>query len=285
MRDITEANVTDAVIASMSEAESPRAQEVLSALVRHMHAFAREVGLTAEEWEAGINFLYNAGEISTPERNEFILLSDITGMSSLTDLLNRNDKATESSVLGPFYVPNAPFVDIGGDLIRDNNGEHVVVSGTVRDRDGKPVPGAMLDVWQSDANGVYQVEDPDQADDNLRFRMICDDQGYYRFNTVKPSGYQAPTDGPGGVLLALGGRHPWRPAHIHIKLTGEGYHPLITELYVSNDKYIDEDVAFGVRASLTLDFQANESAEDAAELGVKAPFYDVRYDFTLATAG
>jgi len=284
MRDITEANVTDAVIASMSGADSPRALEVLSALVRHMHDFAREVSLTAEEWEAGINFLYNAGEISTPERNEFILLSDITGMSSLTDLLNRNDKATESSVLGPFYVPNAPFVEIGGDLIKDNNGEHVVVSGTVRDRDGTPVPGAMLDVWQSDANGVYQVEDPDQAEDNLRFRMICDDQGYYRFNTIKPSGYQAPTDGPGGVLLALGGRHPWRPAHIHIKLTGEGYHPLITELYVSNDKYIEEDVAFGVRASLTLDFQASENADEAAEFGVKAPFYDVRYDFTLASA-
>jgi len=282
MRDITEANITDAVIASMHKADSPRTLEVLTALVRHMHDFAREINLTADEWDAGIKFLYDTGKISDEKRNEFILLSDITGMSSLTDLINRSDKATESSVLGPFYVPDAPLVEIGGDLIKDNDGEHVMLSGTVFDGNGAPIPGAMLDVWQSDAKGVYQVEDPNQSDDNLRFRMICDEAGHYAFRTIKPSGYQAPTDGTGGVFLALGGRHAWRPAHIHLKLTADGYHPLITELYVSNDKNIDEDIAFGVRASLTLDFQPNPSPEDAAVLGVKAPFYDISYDFALA---
>ncbi len=282
MRNITEDNITDAVIASMQKAESPRTLEVLTALVRHMHAFAREINLTADEWDSGIQFLYDTGKISDEKRNEFILLSDITGMSSLTDLINRSDKATESSVLGPFYVPDAPLVEIGSDLIKDNDGEHVVLSGTVRDGKGAPIPGALLDVWQSDAKGVYQVEDPDQSDDNLRFRMICDEAGHYSFRTVKPSGYQAPTDGTGGVFLALGGRHAWRPAHLHLKLTADGYHPLITELYVSNDKNIDEDIAFGVRASLMLDFQSNSSPEAAAERGVKAPFYDISYDFALA---
>ena len=285
MRDVTEANITDAVVRSMENMTDGRAHEILSALVRHLHAFAREVQLRPEEWKAGIDFLYASGEISSPVRNEFILLSDTIGLSSLIDLLNQDEKATESSVLGPFYIPGAPMIDNGGDLIRDNEGAHVVMSGTVRDPDNNPIPGAMLDLWQSADNGMYSNEDPDQADDNLRGRLIAGDEGDYRFTTIKPGGYRVPGDGPVGDMLALAKRHCWRPAHIHFKVTADGYTPLVTELYISDDPYIEQDAVFGVRESLTLDFTPNESQSAADEHGLKTPFYDVPYDFTLVPEG
>ncbi len=283
MRDLTDENITEAVLKSTANTKKPRLKELFTCLIKHLHEFVREVELTSEEWAAAMDFLYRTGKISTPKRKEFILLSDTLGVSSLVDLINGRGPAgpTETSVLGPFYVEGSKMQEVGGDLKGDNEGEAVVVSGRVATPAGKPIPGALLDIWQTADNGLYENVDPEQPEGNLRCRMLTDAEGRYRFTTIKPVSYKVPEDGPGGDMLLAMGRHAWRPAHIHFIVTAEGYRPLTTELYVDDDKYIEEDAVFGVRKSLAVSFKRNDSPKEAAKYNVKAPFSMVEYDFGL----
>lgn len=285
MRNVTEKTLTDAVIATIADDADPRFREVMTALVRHLHGFAREVGLTQAEWLAAIEFLCATGWKTTEKRNEFILLSDTLGLSSLVDLIGGRDGAalgaTETSVLGPFYIPDTPMLEVGGDLIRGNQGEPGIVHGRVHAPGGAAIEGALIEIWQNAANGLYSNEDPAQDPHNLRCRMVSGPDGAYRFTTIRPVPYTVPEDGPVGAMLRAMGRHPWRPAHIHFKISAPGHRDLVTELYPDDDAYIEEDAVFGVRQSLAVPFRRSDSREDAERHGLTAPFFDLEYDFGL----
>ena len=285
MRELKTHNVTDAVLQTMSKTDNPRLLEVMTSLIQHVHAFVREVELKPEEWAQAIAFLTRVGEKTSPDRNEFILASDILGISSLVDLINQPDAsgATTSSLLGPFYTDGVRMETIapGADLIGDNPGEPVLVLGRVTRTDGTPIPGARLEIWQNASNGLYESEDPDQPEGNLRGKMQTDEEGRYRFTTTKPVAYTVPYDGPVGELLQNMGRHAWRPAHIHFRISAPGYQPLVTELFVADDPYIDEDAVFGVRNSLVVPFKRLESSEEAKSYDVQPGYCLVAFDFAL----
>ena len=285
MRDVDEKSITDAVIRAMAGGDDERLRTVLAALVRHLHEFAREVELTPAEWMAAIGFLTRTGHKSSDTRQEFILLSDALGLSSLVDLIGGRggDAATEASNLGPFYIEGAPMLPVGGDLIRGNEGQPGVVRGRVLDEDGNPVAGAMLDIWQNAANGFYSNEDPDQDDMNLRCRMVTGADGAYAFTTIRPTPYTVPYDGPVGEMLRATGRHAWRPAHLHFRLTADGFADLVTEIFPEDDRYIDEDAVFGVRRSLAVPFPPADEAT-AARWKLSPPCFDLVYDFRLRRA-
>ncbi len=284
MKNLTEGNITDAVINAIDNTKDPRAKEVMSSLIRHIHAFAKEVRLTQAEWEAAIEFLYDTGQITGPTRNEFVLTSDILGISSLVDIINSNpDGGTEASVLGPFYIAGSKMVEIGTNLIGDSEGEPTVVSGTVRTHGGDPIEGALIDLWQTAANGLYENQDPEQPENNLRCRMLTNQDGYYQFSTIKPVSYKVPTDGPVGRVLDLQGRHAWRPSHLHFKVSADGHRNVITEVFDEEDEYINEDAVFGVRESLAIPYKQVSSEAEAAKYGVPSPFYRVEFDFELET--
>jgi hydroxyquinol 1,2-dioxygenase len=284
MQGIDRNTLTDAVIASFEGASDPRMKEVIGALVRHLHAFAREVDLRPEEWRAGIAFLTAAAAITDDKRNEFVLASDILGLTSLTDLLQGVPGATERSVLGPFHAEGSPMRPVGGDLIRDNAGPPVLVRGRVLDLEGRPVRGATIDFWQTNALGHYWQQDPTQSPDNLRFRMPLGDDGVYAFTTVRPAPYTVPYDGPVGGLLRAGGRHAWRPAHFHFRVLADGFAPLTTELFPADDPYIEQDAVFGVRASLAVPFVTRDEPEEAARHRLSNPFALVEFDFRMSPA-
>ena len=286
MTKITKDTLTDVVLTTIADDTDARYREIMTALIRHMHGFVKDVDLSQKEWLAAIEFLYQTGQKTTRQRNEFILLSDTLGITSLIDLLSSQatEGTTESSVLGPFYVEGAPMIDNGGDLIGQNSGDCGVVRGRVMTVDGKRIPGALLDIWQNASNGLYAGEDPDQADDNLRCRLHADTEGAYSFTTIRPMPYTVPDDGPAGIMLHAMGRHSWRPAHIRFKVSADGYQDLVTELYPDDDRYIEEDAVFGVRDSLSVAFTRNGSNDDAKLYGLTAPFFDLTYDFVLRSA-
>ena len=215
MRTVTKDNITDVFAAYFSEDADPRTREVLLAMTRHMHDFIREVDLTHDEWRKGLEFLEWAGRITTPERNEFVLFSDVLGVSSLVDMQHSVEGATSSSVLGPFHVSNPPVLPVGGDMKRDFEGEVLLAEGTVRDMDGAPIPFAEIDIWQTAPNGLYSSQDPDQNIHSFHGLMKTDENGRYAFTTVRPVSYTVPDDGPVGEILRAAGRHPWRPPHLH----------------------------------------------------------------------
>ena len=263
MERMTEDDLTGEVVARLAATPDPRLREVMTALVRHLHAFASEVRLTEEEWFAGVRFLTATGQISDDVRQEFILLSDTLGLSSLVDLINHADAgsvATEPTILGPFYVPGSPTREFGESMVEyDDGGEPALLRGTVRDEDGAPVAGAGLDVWQNSATGFYAVQQPEvQGPTNLRGIYRSDDQGRYEIRTVRPVPYPIPHDGPVGRLLADTGRHPWRAAHIHAKVSASGFTPLTTHLFDRESDYLDSDTVFGVKESLIKDFTPAE---------------------------
>jgi hydroxyquinol 1,2-dioxygenase len=281
MRNVSEASITQAVVSSFDGATDPRFRRIIESLTRHLHAFAREVDLTPEEWKAGIDFLYHAGQISDEKRNEFILTSDVLGLSSLVDMLQSDAGATERSALGPFHSEGSPALPVGGDLKQDNDGEPLLVHGRVLDEDGKPVAGAQLDFWQAAVNGKYWQQDPAQDPHNLRFRMTTGNDGVYAFTTVQPAPYSVPYDGPVGDLLRAGGRHAWRPAHFHFIVGAPGFRPLTTEVFFSGDPYLDSDAIFGVRESLVVTVSPNMDAALAKRYNLAEPFLNVAFDFRL----
>lgn len=274
------------VIATFEHTENARLKEILTSLVKHLHAFVRDVNLTEAEWLAGIQFLNDAGHISDERRQEFILLSDTLGVSTLKDLLNNQsaEGMTEWSLLGPFYRAGAADFPLGANIAENVAGEPVVVSGRVLAADGTPIAGALLDVWQSDAEGFYDLQKMGADEMSLRGRFRTDETGAFVFRTIKPSFYPIPADGPVGKMLRAVGRHPFRPAHIHFQISAEGYRSLTTELYANDDKYLESDSVFGVRPSLIVQFEKHESAQEAAEQKVAAPFYTLHYDFVMERA-
>lgn len=283
MRDLTETSLTEAVIASMANTNDKRTQEVLTSLVKHLHAFIREVNLTEAEWLAGIQFLTATGQMCDAKRQEFILLSDTLGATTMKDILNNRKPpgVTEYTILGPFHRNDAPQLALGDNLAGAMQGEPVVMQGRVLAPNGQPIANAILDVWQSDAEGHYDLQMPDLEGTALRGVFRSDANGAYYFRTIKPSYYPIPDDGPVGKLLAATGRHPYRPAHIHFIISAEGFEPVTTELFIDGDPYLDSDPVFGVRASLVVQAVRHDSPEDAQQHNVTAPFYSIQYDFVL----
>src|SRR5258708_7186294 len=212
-----------------------------------------------------------------------MLLSDITGVTMLVDANNHRslDGATESTIFGPFYREGAPELPIGATMSQDGRGEPVVVTGRVLSTNGKPIPDALLDVWETDENGLYEQQDPEQPDMNLRGKFRTDSEGYYYFKGIKPVSYSIPDDGPVGQLLRSLGRHPFRPAHIHLLISAKGFVPVATHLFVKGDKYLDSDAVFGTKDSLIVDFIRHDSEEEAARYNIRSPFYTAEYDFVL----
>jgi catechol 1,2-dioxygenase len=283
MSDNTEEQITQNVLDSMAQTPNPRLKEVMTSLIRHLHAFIREVELTEEEWMKGIQLLTRTGQMCDDKRQEFILLSDTLGVSMLVDAINHrlSGKATESTVFGPFYREGAEELPMGASISKDGLGEPTVVMGQVLSTDGTPIPHALLDVWETNENGLYEQQDPEQPEMNLRGKFRSDSEGRYRFVGIKPVSYSIPDDGPVGQMLLSLGRHPFRPAHIHMIVSAEGSVPVTTHLFVSGDKYLDSDAVFGTKDSLVIDFVRNDSGEEAARYNITAPFYTAEYTFVL----
>lgn len=255
MRNVSEATITQAVVEKFATCDNARLKQLITSFVTHLHAFVREVEPTDEEWFAAIQFLTATGQKCDDKRQEFILLSDVLGVSTFVELIN-NRKApgmTETSVFGPFWVDGAPHLAMGDTIVKDGvTPSDLLVQGVVHDPDGKPVANAVLDVWQTARNGKYDVQDPEQPWMNLRGKFTTGADGRYHFHTGRPTEYPIPTDGPVGALLRATGRHPMRPAHLHFLITAPGYNKLITALYFDGDTYLDSDTVFGVKDSLVV---------------------------------
>jgi hydroxyquinol 1,2-dioxygenase len=276
---MTPAQLTGEVLRAYEPAADPRLREILQSLLRHLHAFVTETSLTGEEWLAGIQFLTRTGQMCDGVRQEFILLSDILGVSSLVDLIGQlAPGATESTVLGPFYVPGAPHRRRGENIGRPQDGEPTLVRGRVTDTAGQPLAGATLDVWQTAANGLYDVQDPAQPPFNLRGIFTTGPGGSYELRTVRPVSYPIPTDGPAGALLRAAGRHAWRAAHIHAIVRAPGYQPVTTHVFDADNEYLGSDTVFGVKDSLIRPFLPAR-ATDPPDVKFVAEM-----DFTLAPA-
>jgi protocatechuate 3,4-dioxygenase beta subunit len=275
MRDLDEFTTTDAAIEQMAGTK-----QILDAAVRHLHAFAREVDLTPAEWMTGIQFLTAVGQACTPIRQEFILLSDVLGLSAVVNALHdrkARELGTQSSLLGPFYREAAPELALGDSIVRNPSVPEIVLYGRVTDNAGNPVPGATVQAWQTSEHGLYDLQINGGAGMDMRGNFRCDDQGNYHFRTVRPLGYSIPMDGPVGGMVSLQNRHGFRPSHIHMLIGTPGYRELVTALYFGDDEHIDSDTVFGVSGSLVV-----RAEDDPASPipGLKA----VRYDFRLARA-
>ncbi|MBE7941081.1 MULTISPECIES: intradiol ring-cleavage dioxygenase [Ramlibacter] len=257
MHTMSPEDITRAALASVEATPDARLKEIMGSLVRHLHAFASEVKLTEAEWFQGIDFLTRCGHITDDKRQEFILLSDVLGLSMLTVALN-NDKpagCTEATVFGPFHVEGAPHYPLGADIANGAPGTPCAVHGSVRGLDGRPVPGAVLDVWQSDAEGLYDVQRPGLDHAQARGVLTADGDGRFHFRSILPVPYCIPHDGPVGRMLEATGRHPWRPAHLHFRVQAPGYETLITHVFAAGGEYLDSDVVFGVRRSLVCEWK------------------------------
>jgi protocatechuate 3,4-dioxygenase beta subunit len=258
-----ETSVTDVVLAAMEGAENPRLREVMAALTRHLHAFAREVRLTEEEFDLGIDFLNRIGQATNDTHNEGILFSDVLGFSTLVCLLNNGaDGATEtaSALLGPFWRMNSPHTENGGSIVRcETPGPALFVNARVVDPQGRGIEGVEVDVWQASPVGLYENQDDTQADMNLRGKFTTDAEGRFGFRSIRPAGYPVPTHGPAGDLLRAQARHPFRPAHLHFLAFRPGYKTLITQVFVDDDQHLETDVVFGVTRHLIGDFKKVEA--------------------------
>ncbi|WP_425092316.1 dioxygenase [Tropicimonas sp. S265A] len=289
MRDVTKDNITDVFMGYLGEDVNPRLREVMGSLVRHLHGFARDVNLTHEEWNTGIAFLERAGEISDKERHEFVLLSDVLGLSSLVDMLHNLPEGTSSSVLGPFHITGSPPLRVGGDMRKGFDAPVLLVEGIVKNPDGAPIPGATLDIWQTAPNGLYSSQDPDQETYSFHGLQTVGADGRYAFTTVRPVEYTVPSDGPVGDILRACGRHPWRPSHLHFIAEAEGYKTLVTEVFPEDDPYLDQDTVFGVREDLVMRYvqmPAGTFPEKGFDLSGKVPdaYLKVAFDLTLVLA-
>jgi catechol 1,2-dioxygenase len=277
-------DVTTAVLGEVQRAPDARFKEVVSALVRHLHAFAREVRLTEEELRAGAGYVVALGQRTTDTHNEAILMSGSLGLSALVCLLNNGDNGqteTDASMLGPFWRLSSPRTANGGSIVRSPTpGPALFVKAWFRDTRGKPVVGAEVDVWQSSPEGFYENQDPAQADMNLRGKFTTDADGHIAFRSVKPAGYPIPVDGPVGDLLRAQGRHNMRPAHLHFLASREGFKTLISQVYVNDDPYLDTDVQFGVTRHLIGNYVRHEGGPAPAP-GVEGPWYTLDHTFVM----
>jgi len=278
IRNFSEKTLTAEVLKRVGKAPDKRTRQVARSLVKHLHAFVKEVRPTPEEWFQGIQFLTKTGHMCDGKRQEFILMSDTLGVSMLVDFINYGKAkgklaATESTVLGPFFVEGAPEMPLGADIRKPGTpGEPCAVSGTIKDLKGKPVAGATVDVWEGGADGLYDVQKPDGT--NLRARFRSDPEGKFHFKCITPVSYPVPHDGPVGKLLTATGRHPMRPGHLHFVIEAPGCEKLVTHLFTKGDKYLDSDAVFGVKHSLIVDFRKKNAAGEAV----------CHYDFVLKPA-
>ena len=273
-----EATSVEVVNARMGPNVSPRFREIMGAVVKHLHAAVKEVESTHEEWLAAIHFLTGTGHMCTDWRQEFILLSDTLGVSMLVDSINhrRPNGATENTILGPFYIPDAPRYEHGANICLDGKGEPLMVSGRVLDIAGNPIAGATIDVWQTNEDGFYDVQQKGvQPDFNLRGVFVSGPDGSYSFRSAKPRYYPIPDDGPVGKMLAALDRHPNRAAHIHFIVTAPGYDPVITHIFAPDCEYLSEDAVFGVKETLIGDFKQVDDAGRAAAHGLANPFWSL----------
>lgn len=273
MRNVTKETISDVVIAALSPQLPPRNREILESLIRHIHAFCIEAKITHAELIAACEFLVRAGHISNEARNEFILLSDILGVEVLVDMLDHavTDGESESTVLGPFYRENPPVLPKGASIVQKSfeGSETVRVRGVVRDTDDQPIQNVIIDVWEDAPNGLYEQQDPDQPDYNLRGRFLTDENGAYEFVGIRPVPYPIPYDGAAGELLNYMGHHPWRPGHIHFMLKKDGYQGLVSQIYDADTRYLDNDSVFAVKESL---IGKMETADEGADTDLVMSF-------------
>jgi protocatechuate 3,4-dioxygenase beta subunit len=283
----SEQRSAEVVAARFDATPDVRLRQVMRSLVEHLHAFVKDVELTEQEWGRAVDFLTRTGHLSDDLRQEFVLLSDVLGVSMLVETINhRADHGnTESTVLGPFHVVESPPRALGAQISLDGVGEPCLVTGSVAGPDGEPVAGASVDVWQASADGFYDVQQPGvQPERNLRGLFTTADDGTFWFRTIVPSHYPIPDDGPVGELLAATGRHPYRPAHIHFLVSADGYAPVTTHVFVEGSPYLDSDAVFGVKPSLVRPFAATDDAARAAATGLPNPFRAVQFDIGLRRA-
>ena len=282
MQPLNEKTITDAVLAQMAGTPSPRFREVMDAAVRHLHAFACEVNLTPTEWLEGIRFFTEVGQKCTAYRQEFILLSDVLGLSALVGLMSDAripGVHTDTSLLGPFYRMNSSHFELGESIAKNIKGREVVLYGRVLDANGGGIPGASVQVWQTDENGDYDMQRPNATEMDLRGTLQADREGRYHFRSIVPAGYSIPMDGPVGELIRAQGRHGLRPSHVHFLIGAPGYKELVTALYIHGDPHIDSDTVFGVTDSLVVKVRDADPSSPIPNLP------GVQYDFTLAPAG
>jgi hydroxyquinol 1,2-dioxygenase len=284
MSNFDEHSITDAVLERFKNTPDPRLKEIINSVVRHLHDCVREIEPSFEEWMAAIQFLTRTGQISVGGRQEYILLSDTLGVSMLVDAINHRlpKGATETTVLGPFFVDKQPVEEQGADIARGAPGQPLYVEAQFSSVDGKPLKDAVVDVWQSDSEGFYDVQRSDLDEAQLRARFRADAEGRVRFWTIMPTAYPIPDDGPVGDMLKATARHPWRPAHLHFMAASPGFTTLVTHVFVAGDKYLESDAVFGVKDSL-IDKYPEQPATLAPPDGrnLQGPWRRLNYDFRL----
>jgi protocatechuate 3,4-dioxygenase beta subunit len=279
MRVMDENTVTEAVLEQMAGTANPRLKEVMAALIRHLHGFAREVDLKPEEWLGAIAFLTAVGQKCTPHRQEFILLSDTLGLSTVVNALHDKrmaEAATKSSILGPYYRQNSPATKLGESIARETRGQPIAIYGRVTNKAGEGVPDASIEIWQTNEDGDYDLQKAAADEMDMRGWFHADSEGHYFLRSVRPRAYQIPMDGPVGKLLQAQGRHGYRPAHIHFLVGAPGYREVVTAAYLGSDIYLETDTVFGVMPSLITETKAGDPS---------SPFPDLpslRFDFALA---
>jgi hydroxyquinol 1,2-dioxygenase len=284
--DLTENSITEAVQRTFDGCQDDRTREVFAALVQHLHDFTREVRLTGDEWFTAMDFLERVGKISSPTRQEYVLLSDILGLSVLVDQINHEElngsSATDSTLLGPFYVDGRPTARNGEDISNGVKGIPMFFSGKVVDRDGKPIAGVHVDTWHSDSEGFYDVQQAEKLHDELAMRALLttDENGRFRYRSITPRYYPVPTDGPSGEIMRAANRSPMRPEHIHFWFHSEGHEPLITMLFCP-DEYLESDAVFGAKRSLVADFVQHDPGTAPDGTQIDEPFQTVEWTFTL----
>jgi hydroxyquinol 1,2-dioxygenase len=286
MQLVTEDNITDLAVERWATAHDPRLAEIMTALVRHLHEFARDVRLTEAEWMAAIQWLNRTGQISDEKREEFILTSDVLGLSMLVVQMNHrlDSTATPNTVLGPFHIDGSPPLEFGADMSDGIAGTPLFVHGRVVDLDGKPVSGAVLDVWQADGDGMYEAQLPvDEA--RLRAKYVSGEDGSYCVQTVAPLGYAIPMDGPVGELIGATAISHFRPAHVHFLIAAPGFETLVTHLFREGAEYLDSDVVFGTKEELVVSFEAHDPGPTPDGGALDQPWLSASYDFILQPEG
>jgi hydroxyquinol 1,2-dioxygenase len=284
MRNLDETTITQAVIARHANIDSNgRLQTVITSLVQHLHGFARDIQLTEAEWAAGIEFLTAVGRTCSPTRQEFILLSDTLGLSTLVVAQNHRKPVgcTEATVFGPFHVEDAPERPLGADVANGAEGEPCFVCGSIRGLAGEPIAGAVIEVWQADANGLYDTQYEQLDEHRARATLRSGRDGGYHFRSIVATPYPIPHDGPVGRMLEALNRHPWRPAHLHFRISAPSYETLVTHVFRDGDPYLDSDAVFGVRSSLVANWVRHPAGPTPDGQVLATPFHTLDFDFVL----